>query len=387
MRKIQWFLIFVAYSSLGVQAFIDLGRGALFPEIIKDLLIGTEKGGLFFSATSFSMLIGSFGASYLLKKFSLFQVLMSFMLSLMAGQYLMFRVQSLTELLLSGCLLGLGFGGMGVCQNLSISRGAPEKYQRKLYGGLHSMYALAAFLGPFSVTQALGAGFSWREIAKFEFMIPVFFFVVYLIGGFFSFKRAKNKEAEVAKAEVSKITFSQKLLSATGLSMYVVGELIVSLWLVIFLQQERGFDTQVSGWAISMFFILLLSGRIIISVFDIPISNYKLLFLSFASSSVLLTLGIVFNAWFIPVSGITMSVAFPIYMSYLAEKLGDSIDQVMPYCIGGMSFIVSLAHSLAGYLGDKFGLLTAMSLSIVGASMALVFIIVMEKSFSQRENA
>lgn len=386
--KVQWFLIFVAFSSLGIQAFLDIGRGPLFPEIIKDLGIDTKQGGLFFSATSLSMLFGSFGASYLMRFLDSFKVLLIFMVSLIAGQFLLANVAGLSPLVVTGVLLGLGFGGMGVCQNLSISEAAPVSLHRKLYGGLHSMYALAALLAPLIITQALSAGVFWRDIAKYELVVPIVLFITYLAYSFVKAKKSKNidQKEEDKRSAPENIAFSKKVMCAMGLAMYVVAELIVSIWLVLFLQKEKGFNTEDSGFALTLFFAFLLSGRVLMSFVEFKSSNFKLLAVSFLSSGVLLILGIAFNPWFIAISGLSMSICFPVYMSYMAEIFGDELGQVMPYCIGGMSFIVSIAHSLAGYLGDQYGLYVAMSIAVFGAFWAFGFLSLIERSFSTQKS-
>lgn len=385
--KVQWFLVFVAFSSLGIQAFLDIGRGPLFPEIIGDLGISTKEGGLFFSATSISMLFGSFGASYILKRFSNFKVLLLFMLFLIAGQSILFQANSLLALVFSGALLGLGFGGMGVCQNLTISEAAPEFLHRKLYGGLHSFYALAALLAPLLISYSLSNGVMWRKIATYELVVPIFLFVIYLGYSIFNAKRAKTLAVEEQKerSATEKVSLSKKLLCAMGLAMYVVAELIVSIWLVLFLQQEKAYSTADSGTALSLFFGFLLLGRVLMIFVDFKISNFKLLSICFISSGILLIAGIAFNPWIIAISGLSMSFCFPVYMSYMAENFGDQLNEIMPYCIGGMSFIVGIAHSLAGFLGERYGLYVAMSLAVFGAFWAFGFLLMIERSFGQKK--
>ena len=384
--RVEWFLIVAAYISLGVQAYLDLGRGPLFPEILKELSITTKEGGWFFSSTSLFMLFGSFAASSLLKKINSVRTLLVFLIILIFGQYSLYSAQGLVELVVSGVFLGLGFGGMGVCQNLMISIASPEAYHRRLYGGLQSMYALAALLAPLTISRALAGDWQWREVVKLELYAPVMMFFVFLSYSLFFRKRPKKQENEEAKNQDtdSRISYKMKILSAMGLAMYVVAELVVSIWLVVFLQKENNFDTSLSGDALSLFFALLLSGRVFMSFKELHFSSFKILNFCYLSSGVLLIIGLTVNPWFIPLSGVTMSVCFPTYLSYMGENWRNKLDQVMPYCIGGMSFIVSIAHSIAGFLGENFGLYAAMSLAVFGAFSAFFFVNVIERIFQKQ---
>ena len=64
IMSMNWFLVILAFGSMFIQAFSDLSRGPLFPEILKSLSVNEKQGAWFFSVTSFCMLISSFWAYF-----------------------------------------------------------------------------------------------------------------------------------------------------------------------------------------------------------------------------------------------------------------------------------------------------------------------------------
>ena len=74
-------------------------------------------------------------------------------------------------------------------------------------------------------------------------------------------------------------------------------------------------------------------------------------------------------------------------MSYMAEKFGQSLVFVMPFCIGGMSLLVSLVHSLAGLVGDMYGLKASMGFALGGAILAFISVGLIEKIVVQKSDS
>ncbi|MEC9283051.1 MAG: MFS transporter [Bdellovibrionota bacterium] len=382
--SMNWFLVILAFGSMFIQAFSDLSRGPLFPEILRTLSVNEKQGAWFFSVTSFCMLISSFWASHLIQKYKTILVLLFFMLFLIFGQYFLATSDSLNGLLLGAALLGLSFGGTGVCQNMAISETSEGSLLRKLQGVLQSIYALAAMLAPIAVSYSITHSMHWQLYSKWVGWGAFAIFFCGLIRFLTNKPRLHRVEldqidTESEKKSVENPSFFIKVLSASGLAFYVVAELVISLWLVIYLRREEAFSAEDAGLSLSLFFASLLAGRLLSSVLNFKVSNFVLLRRSLVLTSVFLLAAFLIHPLFFSLSGICMSVVFPVYMSYMAEKFGQALVFVMPFCIGGMSLLVSIVHSLAGLVGDIYGLTASMGFALAGAVLAFLSVGLIEK--------
>ncbi|MAF91468.1 MAG: hypothetical protein CL674_09365 [Bdellovibrionaceae bacterium] len=390
--SMNWFLVILAFGSMFIQAFSDLSRGPLFPEILKSLSVNEKQGAWFFSVTSFCMLISSFWASHLIQKYKTILVLLFFMVFLIIGQYFLATSETLNGLLFAAALLGLSFGGTGVCQNMAISEASEGNMLRKLQGVLQSIYALAAMLAPIAVSYSITHSLHWQSYSGWVGWLAFAIFSLGVIRFLSNKPRLQRLEldqidTESEKKSAKNPSFFIKALSASGLAFYVVAELVISLWLVIYLRREEAFSAEDAGLSLSLFFASLLAGRLLSSVINFRVSNFVLLRRCLLLTSGSLLAAFLIHPLFFSLSGFCMSIVFPVYMSYMAEKFGQSLVFVMPFCIGGMSLLVSLVHSLAGLVGDMYGLKASMGFALGGAILAFISVGLIEKIVVQKSDS
>ncbi|MFK8137029.1 MAG: sugar MFS transporter [Bdellovibrionales bacterium] len=385
---IRWSLIFASFSSLAIHAFIDISRAPLFPEVIKDMGLTDSQAGLFFGATSLFMMLATLSSGKFMRVLGTTKALLLYMLVMIAGQFMFASASTYHYLVLGSMLLGLGFGGMGVCQNVLVTEASPVEHQRKLFGGLHSMYAFAALMAPVLVTYFFTRGVYWRDFAYTVAFIPCVLWLLYLImlGTQKSSKKSIPSATPLTERNKANTNLKIKIFLPMTLSFYVLAELILSIWLVMYLQKHFNYTTEQSGLALSLFFGALLSGRLLMSVFHLPFANFKILKFSLMGGLVFVALGLFVNPWLICVSGVFMSPVFPTVMAYLAENVGDNTRVIMPICIGGMSLTIMFGHNLAGFLSDSYGIQWSISLALIGLFLSVLALLKTETLFKMNQN-
>lgn len=383
--RINWFWIISSYVSLALMGFMDISRGPLFPDILESLNLQEKQGGLHFSFSSVAMLLATFLVAILLRKVKSIYGLILFLSFLMLGVFLLSQASGLIALLIAGAFIGFGMGGLGVCQNLLISEACPVKIQRKFYGGLHSAYAAAALFAPVFVSYCRNMGLSWHKIVYICLAPIVIFWLILLVKAvIFPSKKIEDDSDEpyIEMLHYSKNnTAAVKAQFSMMIGLYVLSEMVLSVWMVLFLRKERSIDPILANNYLTLFFVGLLLGRLFISFKNLNRDNCSLLKISLLGNLCCVAMGLSYHPLFLSLSGLFMSVFFPVAMSYLSENFGKYSKQLMPLCLGAMGLCISFGHYLAGLFANTWGLKASLFLCVIGAFFSFILLTRVEKVF------
>jgi len=130
-----------------------------------------------------------------------------------------------------------------------------------------SFYPVGAFTAPFITSTIINNGLSWR----FSYYVVVFIILVIIILYLTLIRGREDKkiveEEKIGFKEVfvdrrSNIFF---ILTAILVIFYCTSETVVSTWSPTFFRSERMFDIQTAGFAVSIFWIFVVIGRIVVS--------------------------------------------------------------------------------------------------------------------------
>ncbi len=147
-----------------------------------------------------------------------------------------------------------------------------------------SFNPLAYIVAPFITSSLINNGISWRYLYYILAGMAVIALVLYMVFKHDWRGRVLNPEEE--RISFRKIFYKRRLniifiLGCLALLFYWISEAIIAVWSPTFLRSEKLFDIQTAGFAISIFWIAVLAGRIIISFFAGKIrADYIILALS-----------------------------------------------------------------------------------------------------------
>jgi len=148
-----------------------------------------------------------------------------------------------------------------------------------------SFYPIGNFIAPFIASSLIKNNLSWR----YSYYIAAFIALVVLL--LYFFVKKINKKENIANEKSERISFKAvfkdkniNTIFALGcllLLFYVIPETIFSTWSATFLRKMRFFEINQASLVVSIFWLAIFAGRMIVSTFAGKIkSNYIMLVLS-----------------------------------------------------------------------------------------------------------
>lgn len=344
-----------------VLGFSDNLRGPLFFEVLKTYQISDTTGSLLFSASATFGFICCLLSIKILRKYSTTQLL-SFSLFLFAISLWGMSLSPDFFIMIGFTgLMGAAMGFMGVAQNTIVSL-APEPIRVKAMSGLHSMYGIASFLAPLAVGFGLKNGMDWKHFFSLTGFVP---FLLLLTSPLWV-KKSEILPSEMLLQAKERSQFNFKIfLVCCLLSFYVVAEILVGSRLSLYSIREFGISTSDASQYVTVFFLGLLTGRVFGAFFKWPGRQPQQLIGSLTLSFLFMILGLYVNPWFFALTGLSMSLFYPVCSSYIAHLYKGQEGVIFSYTIGVQSLLIVLMHLLVGWVSDHFGLKTALHLTFV----------------------
>ncbi len=346
-------MILLAYASLLVLSLLDNIRSPYFPEILHELELTGTTGALFFSVTSLAAFVGSWSAHGIVGRFSSLLLLRAASVVLALGMVAISRSYALAPLLVSCTVFGYAYGALNLAQNLIIVEGSSPHLRRRIFSGLHSMYAFAALLAPVVASVFHWLSWSWRD----AFLMTA---VVSALLPFCSYRlqsRSISERVDFAgenpSPRLNRREWVQCLLFAAMLAGYLWGEVGASTRLVLWLRAEKGMSTDMANLYLGGFFVMLLSGRILFGLLHFErVSNWDVLKWSAGFSGLAFVLALTVSPIWMVLAGFFMSPFYPVAMEQISQIFGRKSPQALGFIIGSGSLSVVALHLCLGVLTD-----------------------------------
>jgi len=260
---------------------------------------------------------------------------------------------------ISGYLLGIVY--IQANKNLMESS---IKDKARLANIAISFYPLGASVAPLAATALVAHGYNWKYI--YLLMLPLVALVIIS----FILLEPKNKNSKQNSREVlypreifksRKDNFSYIIIVLIVLT-YCISEAVVFTWSPTFLRAERLFSPQSAGLAVTIFWLSVIGGRMIISALTSKIDSYKImLFISIIGAfSILFMLlptqkQVIFL--FIGLAGLGYSGMFPLLVASGSEMFDRGKGLILTIIFAASSagkaitpYLVSLALKTSMFL-------------------------------------
>lgn len=378
------FIIVMSYISLFALGLTDNLRGALFPAVLENYSLNNTQGAFFFIVTSIFSILAGTTTHALSQKVSLFHVWRAGVLFMALGTIILFVAPTFGILLLGCTSLGIGFGILGVTQNVLIARVSPSHLTKKLLSGLHSMYGFASCLSPLLVASFSTYHLPWKSL----FAIAGLVTLVLFCSSFYI-----NSPMLPNPTPPKVIPFSDNPLSANKssfsmaqitfvifLSSYVAMELLLSTRATSYLTIEKHQSLAEASLSLTYFFMALLAGRLLFSFFSPPIGTKKTLLLSLLVSMLTVMLGLHYHPMFLSLSGFFMAPFYPLAMALLTELFPEKVSSMVSLTIGFQSLFVISMNLVLGKLSDLYGIGFAMHTAIAFGGLSWILLMNLDTS-------
>lgn len=353
--------ILIAYFALFTLGLIDNSRGPTYPEVLNQFQVLKSQGSIIFSLSSFVAFLMALSSKVWLNYFGAISstkisILLHFISTILMG------IAGKSDdgfylFVFASAIFGVGVGVQSVSLNLIIANAVEVDRRQKYFAGLHSMYGLASFIAPVLMGSVYHFGFSWQNYFIFLSIIPLSLF----------FASLKVKTGHKKITSESRIAVDKKLAIKLGviLSFYVSTEVMLSSRLVVYLNEIWKFELDYASNMLSIYFFLLLAGRMLFTFVPIKFKPKNLLLISALTTIILFVLGMNLHPLFLVFTGASMSFFFPCAMSWISIRYNDqseSLISIVMMFVGGM--IVSM-HAIFGIISDTYGLSAAFSIGLV----------------------
>jgi predicted MFS family arabinose efflux permease len=368
-------MIWMSYISLLVLSWLDNIRSPFFPDIIQSLALNGTQASLFFAVTSLVAFLTSLTGAHWLKKYSSLTLMQGSLFILSIGFFFISRSSNFLILLVFCGVFGIGYGMLNFAQNIVIQEYASPLDRRRIFSGLHSMYAVAALLAPLSATLFDEFGWDWRRAFLILSILPL---ILAILSRQLFAKDGKHALRMVHREGA--ISPKALWIAAFSVAFYMFGEITVSTRLVLWLRSEFAFSPIRANTYLALFFALLLSGRLVFTFVHFHFSNARVLITSALASSCFLVLALVHHPLWMALSGIAMSPFYPVAMNHLAELFGHQAAKALAFGIGLSSLAIVILHFTLGLLTDFIGLGHALWVAPLGLICVAILISIQPKS-------
>jgi FHS family glucose/mannose:H+ symporter-like MFS transporter len=366
------YLLWVSFLSLFILGFGDNIRGPLFPEIIQSFGLTDSLAAWYFAVSSFMSFVGS----YMVRKFKSVSELLKLLYSGVLCIFISFSIQRFASnyaVVLCGVVFfGLSVGFLGVAQNNLVIIGTSPKDRPRKLSYLHSMYGIASLLAPLFVAWL--ADHRWQQIL-FSFSWVA---LIFGLGGiYYNSKKTERIQhfAQFQQAEAHGLSSWSELKIILAISFYVLAEIVMGTRLALFMRRYYNYDLSASSLYVTLFFVFLLVGRVIVSFLPHHFGIKKQLLLSLVASFVLILIGLYLHPLALPLAGLGLAPFYPLSMAYISQLYPHKSTTIVSWALTIQGLCIVLMHLGVGQLADWVGLKSALLIGPVCCLLSFIILL------------
>jgi len=373
------------FLSFFVFGFTDNLKGPTLPAMLAELNITYGTGGNIFFGEYLGFLIATLITGILADRFGLKSVILlaGVFLGIGVGGYSFFQ----SAILLSGSLfvLGMGLGALELGPNAII---VSLHHERKgLYLNLMAvLHGLGSLIAPLFAGWLLSINMSWRLIYRWDILLIALFVLIFI---FLRFPKAEEK-AQLDFRHIPQIAFKGQLpWFYAAITFYVAAEIGLASWLVTFLQETRNISVTASNQLLSLFFAMLMIGRLLGGFFVHRIGYLRSILFMTIGGIVCIAAGLFGPheiSFLLAMTGFFLSIIFPTITAAVSDTHTENANTVLGvlFTFAGLGGVIG--PWLIAWSSDLFGLQTGLSLIILFMLILLISVATLMKRISNGQN-
>lgn len=240
-----------------------------------------------------------------------------------------------------------------------------------LMNWLHFFYGLGSTLTQKITGYLIYAGTSWRTV----FMA---YFALYMIGAILYLFVVQPEESHEEKAAQKKPIQHKGLLviCCLALGFYVSGEMHTANWIINYLKEVKGMNTNIGGTYLALFFAVFSVGRLLGGFLLEKIGYLKAIISSLMIAFVLYTVGIIMGGkglYLMSLSGLFFAITFPTFITVVQKIFINNATFATAIVSMSASAISMIVGYIIGALNDKIG--PAITIYIIPLSLLICIIL------------
>lgn len=350
--------------------------GTLLPVLVDALNIRLVEAGSMFALQATAYLLSVVSAGYVIQRCGMRVTLCVGMLGFAAG----FAGFGLVSTWSGGATMmfisGLGFGVVEVALNtLLVAMGGARR--GNLLNLAHLFFAVGAFIGPAVAARAVAGGVSWRTVFGVAGGLAA---AVALGWALQPIRQATRVDDIPAQAPATPLRSKLTLVMALMLAAYVGAEMGIGGWLSKYMVTVRGVDLSYAGAAVSLYWMGLAAGRLVLSATSQYFSEQRLvlgltIFAAAAFAFALVTPQPALAVVAFALTGLGFSGIFPGVIALAGRYHPDNVAGITSAVVTGAALGGITIPWVMSAVADGFGLVAGMGFYLIMCGLMIVLAI------------
>ena len=267
------------FLSLFIFAFFMMAASPVLIEISKTLKVSPESMNLIITYFMIGVAAGVISNIFLTRWFKNKHIMIFcyiLLIPIMVGLSIAGSITTFYVLyLLSGFMVGI----IWIHANTNMVQGSVNNKESVVSIG-HVFFALGALTSPLVASNLIAGGFGWKIIYYIVIFLVVISLLLYLIFEKLKKNSSQNTSEKFAFNKIFKNRSKNifLILSLVIIAFYFILETIIITWFPTFLRLGKSFDIFQAGYTISIFWVGMLTGRLILSVLSYKVRSDYILF-------------------------------------------------------------------------------------------------------------
>lgn len=255
------------FLSIFIFPIFFMTAGPMLLEMSKSTGISSGDFSLIFTFFTTGSILGQLTSIFYNKKFKKIVVILASYIIIIPFLLLLTFIKNLFLFYLLYFLIGY-FAGVIWLQATKYILENKIKNKDRLTTIFLSFYPIGNIAAPLLASALIKNNINWRYSYYIILILVIIVFILYLL---FKLRRTDKISLEdEEKINFKKVFTNKKInliftLGCLLLLLYCISETVISTWSPTFLRSDRLFDIQLASLAVSIFWIAILAGRIIIS--------------------------------------------------------------------------------------------------------------------------
>jgi fucose permease len=355
--------------------------GTLLPVLVDALNIRLVEAGSMFALQATAYLLSVVSAGYVIQRCGMRVTLCVGMLGFAAG----FAGFGLVSTWLGGATMmfisGLGFGVVEVALNtLLVAMGGARR--ANLLNLAHLFFAVGAFIGPAAAARAVAGGVSWRTVFGVAGGLAAAVALGWALQPIRQAARVDDSPAQTqaqaqARARATPLRSKLTVVMALMLAAYVGAEMGIGGWLSKYMVAVRGVDLSYAGTAVSLYWMGLAAGRLVLSATSQYFSEQRLvlgltIFAAAAFTFALVTPQPALAVVAFALTGLGFSGIFPGVIALAGRYHPDNVAGITSAVVTGAALGGITIPWVMSAVADGFGLVAGMGFYLIMCGLMVV---------------
>jgi predicted MFS family arabinose efflux permease len=389
----DYLIEFPNFLSIFIFAIFFISLGPILLDISTTTGIDVGNLNLIFTFYTVGSVIGQLTSVLYNKKFKALNIILTGFIVLIPITFSLSFSNTLIAFYILYFIAGYILGVIWIQANRNIIRSKVENKDRLTTIAL-SFYPVGAFAAPFIASTIVSNNLSWRFLYYIISLIIIIIIIFYLtITRKVKYDTIKQEEVlsfkEIFLCKNKNTIF---ILTTFLLVAYCISETVIATWSPTFLRSEKMFDIQSAALFVSIFWISIIAGRVIVGFLAGKIkANYMVLILSGIAVASMFFMFLSDSKYFIFIAvifaGLGFSGIFPLLISSGSTIYKKGKGVLLTILFASANLGISTSSYLTRFV-SQHNMTLSVFLSIIFMSVTMILIIFhifYKKRFVDRE--